>query len=48
MTKKELGENAAINLLIEKGYTILERNYRIKHLEVYTLHKRMKPLLLLR
>ena len=37
LTKKEigiLGENAAANLLIEKGYTILERNYRINHLEV--------------
>lgn len=37
LTKKEigiLGENAATNLLIEKGYTILERNYRINHLEV--------------
>ena len=37
MTKKEigeLGENAAANLLIEKGYNILERNYRINHLEV--------------
>lgn len=37
LTKKEIGiigENAAANLLIEKGYTILERNYRINHLEV--------------
>ena len=37
LTKKEigiLGENAAANHLIEKGYTILERNYRINHLEV--------------
>lgn len=37
LTKKEigiLGENVAVNLLIEKGYTILERNYRINHLEV--------------
>ena len=37
MTKKEIGEfgeNAAANLLIEKGYKILERNYRVGHLEV--------------
>lgn len=37
LTKKEigeLGENFAANLLIEKGYTILERNYRVGHLEV--------------
>ena len=37
MTNKEigeLGENAAANLLIEKGYAILERNFRLNHLEV--------------
>lgn len=37
LTRKEIGEmgeNAAANLLIEKGYTILERNYRYNHLEV--------------
>lgn len=37
MTRKEIGEmgeNVAANLLIEKGYNILERNYRINHLEV--------------
>ena len=37
MTNQEIGnigENAAANLLIEKGYKILERNYRTSHLEV--------------
>lgn len=37
MTNQEigkLGEDTAANLLIEKGYTILERNYRVNHLEV--------------
>lgn len=37
MTNQEIGnigENAAANLLIEKGYKILECNYRISHLEV--------------
>ena len=37
MTNQEigkLGEDAAANLLIEKGYKIVERNYRIGHLEV--------------
>ena len=37
MTNQEigiLGENAATDLLIKKGYAILERNYRVNHLEV--------------
>lgn len=37
MTKQEigiLGEEAAVNLLIDKGYTILERNWRIGHNEI--------------
>ena len=37
MTNQEIGkigEDAAVNLLIEKGYKILERNYRAGHLEV--------------
>ena len=37
MTNQEIGnigENTAANLLIEKGYKILERNYRTSHLEV--------------
>jgi len=37
MTNQEIGnigENAAANLLIEKGYTILNRNYHAGHLEV--------------
>ena len=37
LTRKEIvemGENAAATLLIEKGYKILERNYRVGHLEV--------------
>ena len=37
MTKQEiglLGEEAAVNLLISKGYNILERNFRAGHLEV--------------
>lgn len=37
MTRKEIGEmgeNVAANLLIEKGYKILERNYRVGHLEL--------------
>ena len=37
MTNQEIGnigENAAANLLIEKGYKILERNYHTSHLEV--------------
>ena len=37
MTNQEIGkigEDAAVNLLIEKGYKILERNYRTSHLEV--------------
>ncbi|MBR5642755.1 MAG: YraN family protein [Salinivirgaceae bacterium] len=37
MTNQEigkLGEDAAANLLIGKGYKILERNYRSGHLEV--------------
>lgn len=37
MTNQEigiLGENAAADLLIKEGYAILERNYRVGHLEV--------------
>lgn len=37
MTKKEIGEmgeNTAANLLIEKGHIILDRNYRVGHLEL--------------
>lgn len=37
MTNQEigiLGENAAADLLQQKGYTILERNYHVGHLEV--------------
>ena len=37
MTNQEigiLGENAATELLQQKGYAILERNYRVNHLEV--------------
>lgn len=37
MTNQEIGkigEDSAANLLIEKGYKILERNYRAGHLEV--------------
>lgn len=37
MTNQEigiLGENAAAELLIKEGYAILERNYRVGHLEV--------------
>lgn len=30
----KIGEEAAANLLIEKGYAILARNYRIGHLEL--------------
>lgn len=30
----ELGENAAVTYLIEKGYSILERNYRHKRSEI--------------
>jgi len=40
MTNQEIGnigENAAANLLIEKGYTILNRNYHAGHLEVDTI-----------
>ncbi len=37
MTTKNIGdfgEEAAVNHLMEKGYTILERNWRLNHLEV--------------
>lgn len=37
MTNQEigiLGENAAAELLQQKGYAILERNYRVNHLEI--------------
>ena len=37
MTNQEigiLGENAAADFLKEKGYAILERNYRVGHLEI--------------
>ncbi len=37
MTNKEigiLGENAAVNYLIANGHMILNRNYRVGHLEV--------------
>ena len=37
MTNQEIGkigEDAAANLLIKKGYNILERNYHIGHLEI--------------
>ena len=37
MTNQEIGkigEDSAANLLIERGYKILERNYRAGHLEV--------------
>lgn len=37
MTNQEigiLGEDAATDLLQQKGYAILERNYRLNHLEV--------------
>lgn len=30
----KIGEDAAVNLLIEKGYAILARNYRVGHLEL--------------
>lgn len=30
----KIGEDAAANLLIEKGYAILARNYRVGHLEL--------------
>lgn len=37
MTNQEigiLGENAAADLLVKNGYAILERNYRVNHLEI--------------
>ncbi len=37
MTNQEigiLGENAAADLLVKKGYAILERNYHVNHLEI--------------
>ncbi|MBO7597338.1 MAG: YraN family protein [Bacteroidales bacterium] len=37
MTNQEigiLGENAAADFLIKNGYVILERNYRVNHLEI--------------
>ena len=42
MTRKEIGEmgeSAAVNLLIEKGYKLLERNYRVGHLELDIIAK---------
>ena len=42
MTKQEiglLGEETAVNLLINKGYELVERNFRAGHLEVDIIAK---------
>ncbi|HNP93987.1 MAG TPA: YraN family protein [Cyclobacteriaceae bacterium] len=38
--KGELGEQLAANFLTEKGYDILERNYRYKHSEIDLIVKK--------
>ena len=35
-----LGESIAENLLLEKGYTILERNWNFRHLEIDLIAKK--------